>query len=396
MERAITVAAVAGVAMTVAFFLALAVVVFAYLGYPLAMALLAWLRPRPLARRPQTPRIDVLLVVHDGAAQLDAKLRNLLALDYPPALLRVTVVCDGCRDGSERVARGFRCDRVRVVAFAERRGKSACIGQVLPLLDAELVMFCDVRQRIGAGAARALAAALSDPAVGAASGELVLLADDGYGKGVDAYWRYEKLIRRLESASGSLVGVTGAIYAARREAIGPVPAGIVLDDMWIPLGIAAAGYRIVAAPAARAYDRTPPAPADEERRKRRTLAGNFQLLRRWPQLALPWRHPLALRLWGHKWLRLAVPWCLLVMALSNVALIDQGTGWRWLLTAQLVAYGVALLGRARPALTARWWPLRLCTAFFSLNFAAAMALIDFLREPDAHLWHPTADRIPSP
>lgn len=382
--------------MTLVFLLALAVVAFAYAGYPLSMALLAWLRPRPVLRQARTPRIDALLVINDGAAQLDAKLRNLLDLDYPPECLHVTVVCDGCRDDSERVARSFPADRVRVVAFAERRGKSACIGDVLPLLDAELVMFCDVRQRIDRDAARALAAALADPTAGAASGELVLLADAGYGKGVDAYWRYEKLVRRLESASGSLVGVTGAIYAARREALGPVPAGIVLDDMWIPLSIAAAGYRVVAAPEARAYDRAVAEPADEERRKRRTLAGNFQLLHRWPQLAVPWRHPLALRLWGHKWLRLAVPWCLLAMLLSNVALVDQGVGWQLLLVAQLAAYGVALAGRAWPALTTRWWPIRLCTAFFSLNYAAARALVDFLREPDAHLWHPTPDRIPVP
>lgn len=382
--------------MSLVFFLALALVVFAYLGYPLVMALLARLRPRPLLQQAQTPRIDALLVVHNGAGQLAEKLRNLLALDYPPSQLRVVVVCDGCRDDSERIARNFPSDRVRVFAFAERRGKSACIGQVLPWLDAELVLFCDVRQRIDVGAARALAAALADPTTGAASGELVLQAEAGYAQAVDTYWRYEKLIRRLESASGSLVGVTGALYAARRGAIAPVPDGIVLDDMWIPLGIAAAGYRVVFTPDALAYDRATPAPADEEQRKRRTLAGNFQLLHRWPQLAVPGRHPLALRLWGHKWLRLAVPWCLLLMLLSNLLLFDQGIAWRLLLLAQLGGYALALLGRAHPGLTARWWPLRIGTALFSLNFAAAMALVDYLRDPNAHLWRPTVDRIPAP
>ena len=382
--------------MSILFFFSMAIVAFAYVGYPLVMALLAKLRPLPLISLAQTPRIDVLLVVHNGAGQLAEKLRNLLALDYPVSQLRVVVVCDGCRDASESIARTFPSDRVRVFGFAQRRGKSACIGHVLPLLDAELVLFCDVRQRIDGGAARALAAALADPRTGAASGELVLQSDAGYGRGVDAYWRYEKLIRRLESASGSLVGVTGSLYAARRDAIGPVPAGIVLDDMWIPLGIAAAGYRVVFAPDALAYDCAMAQPADEERRKRRTLAGNFQLLHRWPALAVPGRHPLALRLWGHKWLRLLVPWCLMVMLLSNVAAFDQGLGWRLFLTAQLAAYSMAVLGRARPAWTVRHWPLRVCTAFVSLNFAAAMAPLDYLRNPNAHLWRPTPDRIPAP
>jgi cellulose synthase/poly-beta-1,6-N-acetylglucosamine synthase-like glycosyltransferase len=285
---------------------------------------------------------------------------------------------------------------VRVFAFAERRGKSACIGSVLPLLDAEIILFNDVRQRIDAHAARALVAALADPQVGAASGELMLETSNAYGKGIDAYWRYEKLIRRMESASGSLIGATGALYAARRTAIGAVPEGVVLDDMWIPLGVAAAGYRVVFVPEALAYDLAATGAVDEERRKRRTLAGNYQLLHRWPQLAIPFAHPLALRLWGHKWLRLVVPWCLLLMLVSSTALaVDGSHFYQLLLLLQLAAYGAALLGRYWPAASSRWLPVRICAAFLSLNFAAAMALFDYLRNPNAHLWRPTTDGVPA-
>lgn len=378
----------------------LAAIATAYAGYPLAMAVMARWRPCPLDRQAWTPRLDVLLVVHNGAAQLADKLHNLLALDYPAAQLRVHVVCDGCDDDSERIARGIGDGRVRVHAFAERRGKSACIGRLLPQLDAELVLFCDVRQRLDAGVARELAAVLADPDVGAVSGELVLQARNGYGRGVDAYWRYEKLIRRLESASGSIVGVTGALYAARRQALPSVPAGVVLDDMWIPLGVAAAGYRVVFCDSARAYDLASHTPAEEERRKRRTLAGNFQLLRLWPRLALPGAHPLAWRLWGHKWLRLLVPWCLLALLLSNLALVAGAAAprvlWIAALAAQLGAYALALCGRHWPALATRWWPVRVATAFFSLNYAAALALLDFLRDRDAHLWRPTPDQSLAP
>src|SRR5690606_32291834 len=220
---------------------------------------------------------------------------------------RVNVVCDGCGDGTEAVAQALDNPRLRVFAYPARRGKSACIADMLPHLDSELVLFTDVRQRIDAGAARMLAATFADADIGAASGELVLEADTGYGRGIDAYWRYEKLLRRMESASGSIVGVTGALYAARRALLAPPPAGIILDDMWIPLAIAAGGHRVVFVPNALAFDRGASDSASEEVRKRRTLAGNYQLLHRWPKLALPGAHPLALRLWGHKWLRLAAP-----------------------------------------------------------------------------------------
>lgn len=376
--------------MILAFWLSLGIVAFAYAGYPLAVAIRARLRPRPIRAQVQTPRVDVLLVVHNGAVLLPAKLDNLLALDYPADRLRINVVCDGCDDASEALARGYPEDRVRVFAFAVRRGKSACIGAVLPRLDADIVLFNDVRQRVDADAAAALVAVLADPQVGAASGELVLLASNGYGQGVDAYWRYEKLIRRMESASGSIVGVTGALYAARRDAIPPVPAGVVLDDMWIPLGIAARGYRVVFVPQARAYDQASPDPASEEPRKRRTLAGNYQLLHRWPRLAIPGAHPLALRLWGHKWLRLLAPWLLLVALIASAWLAARGSlFYAALLALQLAAYGAALLGRWWPPLARRLLPVRLATAFLSLNSSAMLAFFDYLRNPHAHLWTTT-------
>ncbi len=376
--------------MATVFWLAALAVAFTYAGYPLLMALRARWGARPVRPAPCTPTIDVLLVVHDAAALVGTKLDNLLALDYPAERLRVNLVCDGCQDGTESIARALGSPRLRVFAYQPRRGKSACIADVLPHLDAELVLFTDVRQRIDANAARGLASVFADATIGAASGELVLEADNGYGRGIDAYWRYEKLLRRLESASGSIIGATGALYAARRALLAPPPPGIILDDMWIPLAIAAGGHRVVFVPDALAHDRGASDSASEEIRKRRTLAGNYQLLHRWPQLALPGAHPLALRLWGHKWLRLVAPWCLLLLLASNLWLARGGNVFYMAtLGLQAAAYLLAFSARARPALAGAWLPARLCGAFLSLNLSAGLALLDYLRNPRAHLWRTT-------
>lgn len=368
------------------FWFSLAVIAYGYFGYPLWMAVAARCWPKAvLANARHTPDVDVLLVVHDAQADIASKIDNLLALDYPPMHLTVNVVCDGCSDATESIARRHPSNRVRVLAHATRRGKSACIGSTLPQLDAAIVMFTDVRQRIDAGAARALTAVFDDPQVGAACGELVLESAGGYGQGINDYWRYEKMLRRWESASGSLIGVTGALYAARRDAIAPVPGGIILDDMWVPLSIAAAGYRVVVVPQAIGFDRAPHDPAMEERRKRRTLAGNYQLLHLWPALALPGAHPLALRLWGHKWLRLLTPWLLVLVLGLNALLAIGNLAYSVLLALQLGGYALALLGR--------WWPgslalppVRLASTFLSLNLSAAVALVNYVAQRDIHLW----------
>lgn len=377
----------------------MALLAFTYVGYPLLLALTVWLprRPHQPGTRGTPPRVDVLLVVHDAATQLARKLDNLAALDYPPDRVRINVVCDGCTDTTEAIARSHPSPRIRVFAFAPRRGKSACIGQVMPQLDAEVVLFVDVRQLLAPEALSTLVAALEDPGVGVASGELQIMQAQGLARGVDAYWRYEKLVRRLESATGSMVAATGALYAVRRSAIGEIPEGLVLDDMWIPLQVAACGFRIVAVPAAIAYDHGSVDAAAEEARKRRTLAGNYQLIHRWPALALPWGHPLTMRLWCHKWLRLLAPWMLLLVLGTSAVLASRGQlFYLAVFVLQLLAYALAVVGRGSPSIALHFMPARMAGAFLSLNTSALLALSDYLRRPDAHLWQPTHHPGPRP
>ena len=221
---------------------------FTYAGYPLLIALRARVAPRPLTVSEWEPRVTVLLVVHETVAgeihdQLVAKLDNLFALDYPADKLTVRVACDGPLDTTglaiHRVA-----GRLALHHLGKRRGKSACLDILLSYCEDEVVMFCDLRQRIETGALRALLRKLADPRVGAVSGELMFERDEGKGTGADAYWRYEKWIRSNEAASSSAVGVTGAIYAARRILLPRIAEGLILDDLWIPMQIARRGARI--------------------------------------------------------------------------------------------------------------------------------------------------------
>src|SRR5204862_1846827 len=111
---------------------------------------------------------------------------------------------------------------------------------------------------------------------------------DSINEGVGLYWRYEKQIRRDESATGSVVGATGAIYAMRRSLWQPLPDETILDDVLTPMRCVMAGYRVVFEERACAFDRTAADADAEGRRKLRTLAGNYQLLWLEPCLLLPW------------------------------------------------------------------------------------------------------------
>lgn len=349
-----------------------------FVGYPLAIGLRARLAPRPVTAADWEPAVDVVLVAHDAEAEIDARLDNLLQLDYRARLLRIHAASDGSSDGTVERLERRRSPRLAVHAFPSRRGKSACIGDLLPSLDGDVVLFVDVRQRIEPGAVRALLRPLADPTVGAVSGELMFEAVAGdVAGGIDAYWRYEKFIRRSEAESGSVVGVTGALYAARRSLLPQVPAGLILDDLWIPLQIAARGARVVFASDAIAWDRPSTDAATEARRKRRTLAGNYQLIAREPSLLLPWKHPLGWRLWGHKWLRLAAPWLLVALFLATLRLAPSSRAMTVLLLAQVAFYAAAVAGLLVPRLAA-FAPVRIAATFLRMNGYAALALLDFV------------------
>lgn len=371
------------------FVLSLLALGWTYLGYPLAMLARALYRPRRVQPAEWEPDVEIVIVAHNAAGELAAKLRNIAALDYPPDKLRFHVASDGSEDHTPTVLREFGDPRLVPYVFPVRRGKSACLGDIVPRLEADVVLFADARQRIEPGALRALLRVLSDPRVGAVGGELAFERSySDYGDGVDFYWRYETFIRGNEAQSGSVVGVSGALYAARRALLPRIPEGLILDDLWIPLQIARDGSRILFSNEARAWDRPSKDAAIESLRKRRTLAGNFQLIAREPSLLLPWAHPLGWRLWGHKWLRLFAPWFMLAAFVSNLALVAESPKWTLLALAQVAFYGLAFAAMRKPELL-RIAPVRVITTFVRMNGYAVLGLHDFLTGRAAAAWSVT-------
>jgi cellulose synthase/poly-beta-1,6-N-acetylglucosamine synthase-like glycosyltransferase len=357
-----------------------------FVGYPAWMWLLARVQPLPVKKQAVTPTVTVIIAAHDGEKHIRAKLENLRALDYPDANIDIIVACDGCQDATGVLSRQCGDRRVRVLEFTERRGKAACLNDAVAVARGEVLLLTDVRQKLSPTALRELVANLADPTVGAVSGELHLEdVATGFAQGVDAYWRYEKLIRLSESRSGSTVGVTGALYAMRRELFEPLPVGTVLDDVLIPMRIAAGGRRVVFEPRALAWDQPSQQPAEERRRKIRTLAGNYQLIQLAPWLLWPDSNPLWFRFVSHKVLRLLAPWLLLLFAVTAAVLATRHPMYAWLLLLPLAGMALVVVERLLPV-AGRLLPVRLAVAFYYLNLFAAQALIAFTRNRGLHLW----------
>ena len=362
--------------MRLLFWTCLALIVYTYAGYPLLLWLLwrAGLR-RPVQRQAITPTVSIIIAARNEEHHFARKLQMLEALDYPESLLQVIIVSDGSTDHTVELLR-TATPAVTPVVLEHTLGKAEALNRGVLHATGSMLVFLDMRQSLPADAVRELMSCFVDPHIGAVSGELQLETIDGLPSpdGLGVYWKIEKATRKLESATGSVVGVTGAIYAMRRELYQPMPPGTLLDDVWIPMQVIRQGKRVVFHAGAVARDQIFVDPRKEFRRKVRTLTGNYQLVQRAPWLLSP-ANPLLFRLVSHKLLRLAIPLLLVLLLVASV--LSPGLLFRVSSLAQLGFYALALVGWLQPR-TRRQRAVSIAYTFSMLNAAAALAFYNFL------------------
>lgn len=361
------------------FWLSLFALAYTFVGYPVVIGLLARLFPRRIrkAKPSSAPKVSVVLVAFNEAARIRDRITNLLATGHPADRFEVIVVTDGSEDETPDLVAGFGNPAVRLIRRSERSGKAACLNAGVPEATGDIVVLCDARQRFDAGTIPALVENFSDADVGAVSGELFIESStSSVGGGVDLYWKLEKFIRESESRFSSVIGATGAVYAIRRELFQPIPVDTVLDDVLIPMQIALRGHRVGFEPAAPAYDPQTTDPAKEKRRKKRTLAGNYQLLFRYPGWMMPWRTGLWWQLISHKYSRVVAPAFMLAMFVANALLIDKPF-YHAVFLAHCGFYGLAVLGGLLPGL--KFKPLSIPAGFVFLNLMTVGGFLNYLR-----------------
>ncbi len=376
-----------------AFWAAAGFIAYTYVGYPLIVWLLARLRRSHVAEPDALdawPALTVVVAVHNERGRIARKLANLRSLDYPNGGVRLLFVADGCTDGTD-AALAAETD-IDLISYMPRRGKPYALNQALQRVTTPLVVFTDVRQMLDVRALRFLVAHLADPAIGAVSGELVHLDPATHAAAnIGLYWRYEKWIRKSESRLNSTVGATGALYAIRRADWQPLAEDTLLDDFVVPMRIARSGRRVLFEGRALVYDELQADAQGEQRRKVRTLTGNFQVAAAEPWMLLPWRNPLWWQFVSHKLARLIVPYALALLFVLSLAgvLLTPSIWYAIALATQCVFYGSALAG-LRFSSVRRFRLISFGAVFVALNWAAVLAMRNFLSGRVDARWEKTS------
>ena len=385
------------------FWISCAIIAYVYVGYPALLMVWARVSRRAVAGAPSAgapstgiPAVSIVIAARNEGPRLARRIDNLMQLEHSGDR-QIVVVSDGSTDDTLDVLARYGA-AVDIVTI-EAGGKAVALNAGVAHARHEIIVFADARQVFAHNALVELMAPFRDPRVGAVTGELLLdcesrgqrrvdrrtrsdnagpaatpnrrsgadrrgTAESTIADGVGLYWRYEKQIRRCESAVGSTLGATGAIYALRRSLWVPLPPDTILDDVLAPMRAVLAGYRIVFNERARAFDSASPDADAEIARKVRTLAGNFQILKLEPRLLLPWTNPVWFQYLSHKLGRLVVPYAMLALIASNMALANRSLVYAAALAAQclfylLTAYGAWLDQRGHIAASrsfAATWP----------------------------------------
>ncbi|HEV2201150.1 MAG TPA: glycosyltransferase family 2 protein [Bryobacteraceae bacterium] len=341
--------------MAALFWIALAVPFYAYVGYPLVLAALGILIRHPVGKGPMQPTVSLLIPAYREAAVIEAKIRNSLALDYPPELLEIVVACDGSPDETPALAKKIADGkRVRVLDDPVNRGKIGALNASVPQLDGEIVVFSDAAAMLYPDAVSKLVSNFADPTVGSAGGKYtVVKADDvATGRSEDFYWRYETVVKTMESRISSTLGAHGHLHAIRKDLYPFPPPGTINDDYIIPTSVMARGYRAVYDPTAIVYEEAREMTGFG--RRVRIMAGNVQQLREikgflWPLRILP-----LFFFVSHKASRLIVPFAMVAMLISN-AMLAGTPPYGILFALQGAFYALAMAGmlwKLRPRLLA--------------------------------------------
>ncbi len=384
----------------VVFWIAAALCVYTYFGYPLllfvASSVVQSARDfRFLFRRatrrvgpvedPDLPVVSVVIPAHNEEAVIQAKIENTLALDYPREKLEIIVGSDGSDDRTNEIVASFAQKGVILAPYAERRGKPSVINDTVARVGGEVVVISDATTMIEADALRKIVRHFRDPRVGAVNGELRFVSPDKGYRGEGLYWRYEVMLKFMENRLGVVLGSSGALCAVRRSAYRPIPANCICDDFLITLNVLIDRRRAVYDPEAQSTEQTAASVEMESSRRARIGAGNFQALVWSLRLLNPLRGWVALCYLSHKVFKW-VTWVFLAAALlSNAALVAQPF-YLGVFIVQLCFYGVAVLGTVRwriPVLSALG---RLTYYFLAMHFALFRGFVRYVRGAQNVAW----------
>jgi glycosyltransferase involved in cell wall biosynthesis len=374
--------------MEIVFWVCVAGAAYSYFVYPIILLLGRGSRLRSGTAQSPVSSVSVIVAARNEARQIAGKLDNTLALQSPGVPIEVIVASDASDDATDDIVRGYADRGVLLARSPERRGKEHAQKFAFDASRGDIVVFTDAGTILPADSLIHVVAAFGDPRVGAVSSVDRIIAPDGTVGGEGLYLRYEMWLRDLETAFGSLVGLSGSFFAARRAVCVDWDSRVP-SDFGTALNCIRLGYRAVSDRKVIGIYKTIADPGKEYMRKVRTVARGMRGLVHRREVLNPLRFGrFAFEVFSHKVMRWAVPWFLLVALCASATLAASSSFYAALFAAQVVAYLLPVLARFAPGILAV--PLlRPWVYFVEVNAALVHSALRTLRGSAPAAWEPS-------
>lgn len=383
------------------FWFLLLVIVYTYMGYGCILYLLVLVKR--IFKKPGTtsppdlfePRVCLFVTAYNEKDYVDQKVSNSFSLDYPGEKVQYIWITDGSDDGTPEILKKY--PQIEVFHQPERLGKIDAMNRGMKFVRVPFVIFSDTNTRLSHNTIREIMACFSDPGVGCVAGEKRIInmeADTASGSGEGLYWKFESLIKAMESELSSAVGGVGELFAVRTSLYESVEKDTLVDDFIISMRIASKGFRIAYTPLAYAEENASLNVKEELKRKIRISAGGIQAMTRLWYMLNPFRYGwLSWQYFSHKVLRWTVaPVSLFLFLPVNIWLVAREDLWQTfsflslVLWIQVICYALAICG---------WYfenkklKLKLFFApyyFLAINYASIRGIFRFIRGRQGVTW----------
>jgi poly-beta-1,6-N-acetyl-D-glucosamine synthase len=385
------------------FWVCLSIIVYSYIGYGILLFLLIRIK-RGFRRwdhlrvaEPFEPEVTLLVAAFNEQDCIEEKIRNCLELDYPSHLLQIIIITDGSTDETPVLAGRF--GGIQVLHKPQRKGKVAAMNRAMQFVKTPYVISSDANTLLNPQSVREIIKHYRNPKVGGVAGEKKLIrtsTDLAPGVGEGWYWRYESMLKKMDSELYTVVGAAGELFSYRTDLFENTREDMIIEDFVQSLEICLKGYVIRYEPMAYAVEASSLSMKEEEKRKVRICAGAFQAMGHLRRLFNFFRFPvLSFQFISHRVLRWTLcPLSVLGLFLTNLWILfgEHGFFYSFFFAIQILAYLLALTGGLLAHKNIRVKALYLPYYFVFMNLSVFLGFNRFIRGSQTNLWEKASRR----
>lgn len=375
------------------FWICIGTVFYSYFGYGIVIYLVVKIK-NALGKKEAfdvsfEPEVTLIVPCFNEADYIEEKIINSTNLDYPKEKLKLIFISDGSSDDTpERIK---KYPQVLGLHEDKRSGKAAAMNRAMKFVNTPIVVFCDANTTLNKEAIKELVKHYQNEEVGAVTGEKRIISTNKEGAstaGEGIYWKYESLLKKLDSDFYSVVGAAGELMSYRTSLYKELPPDSLLDDLMQSMQIAIDGYRVIYEKNAWAAETASANVKEELKRKIRISAGAWQSMLRLSKAFNPFHNfRLFFAFISHRVLRWTLaPLSLLVLLVLNILLAPKSNLYSTILIMQILFYTLALIGWYFENKRIKIKVLFVPYYFFIMNLCMYLGLFRFLKGKQSVSW----------